>query len=114
MSKITYSKAMLLESKHFRNKIYSIKINFYEHNIAVYEVDYKRRGSSAKVDGLYYSRSCKYYFDECKIVSMYDYFYMLYGLDKDKVARRWFMREMRYCTEKFVLPDWRFNRVRTE
>lgn len=45
---------------------------------------------------------------------MYDCLDMLNGLDKDKVARHWFIREMRYCTEKFLLPDGRFNRVRTE
>lgn len=114
MRKIVSKKAALLETKRFSNKNYSIRIDFYEYNMAAYEVDYKRRGNTVKVNGYDYVRSCKYFFDQCKIESMYDYFDMLKGLDKDKVARRWFIREMRYCTGHFLFPDGRFNRVRTE
>lgn len=53
---------------------------------------------------------CRVSFDECKVESMYDYFDCLDGLDKNKVARRWFIREMKYCTKDFLTLDGHFNR----
>lgn len=100
--RIIYKSATHLSTKCFSNKHYSIQIAFYEHNMAVADITYKKRGV---VSGY-----CRVSFDECKVESMYDYFECLDGLAKDKVARRWFIREMKYCTKDFLTLDGRFNR----
>ena len=99
---IIHKSAAHLGTKRFSNKHYSIQIAFYEHHMAVAEITYKKRNV---VLGY-----CRVSFDECKVESMYDYLECLGGLAKDKVARRWFIREMRYCTKDFLTPDGRFNR----
>ena len=99
---VTYKSATHLRTKRFSNKYYSIQIAFYEHHMAVAEITYKKRNV---VLGY-----CRVSFDECKVESMYDYFECLDGLAKDKVARRWFIREMRYCTNDFLTSDGHFNR----
>ena len=109
-SEIIYKSVTHLATKRFSSKHYSIRIAFYEHNIAVADITYKKRGCANTIDGRDYLRSSRVSFDECKVESMYDHFDCLHGLDKDKVARRWFIREMRYCTKDFLTPDGRFNR----
>lgn len=75
---------MHLSTKRFSNRHYSMQVAFYEHNMAVADIAYKKRGV---VLGY-----CRVSFDECKVKSMYDYFECLDGLAKDKVARRWFVQ----------------------
>ena len=73
--RIIYKSATHLSTKRFSNKHYSIQVAFYEHNMAVADIAYKKRGV---VLGY-----CRVSFDECKVESMYDYFECLDGLDKD-------------------------------
>lgn len=90
---IIYKSVAHLGTKRFSNKYYSMQIEFYEHNMAVADITCKKRNYAP------YSRVS---FDECKVESMYDYFDCLEGLAKDKVARKWFIREMKYCTNGFL------------
>ena len=102
---IIYKSVAHLGTKRFSNKYYSMQIEFYEHNMAVADITCKKRNYAP------YSRVS---FDECKVESMYDYFDCLEGLAKDKVARKWFIREMKYCTNGFLTPDGHFNMEQTK
>ena len=102
---IIYKSVAHLGTKRFNNKYYSMQIEFYEHNMAVADITCKKRNYAP------YSRVS---FDECKVESMYDYFDCLEGLAKDKVARKWFIREMKYCTNGFLTPDGHFNMEQTK
>ena len=96
-------KAKLLGIKKFSNKEYSIEIKFYEHRLAYADIDDKlrwRRRQKKNVPWMTFL-----IFDGCTSESMYDYFDCLDTLKYDKVARRWFMRQLRYCTDGLLLPN---------
>lgn len=96
-------KAKLLGIKKFSNKEYSIEIKFYEHRLAYADIDDKlrwRRRQKKNVPWMTFL-----IFDGCTSESMYDYFDCLDTLQYDKVARRWFMRQLRYCTDGLLLPN---------
>lgn len=105
----TEKKVKYLRTERFRNKKSVIKIDFYEHGMA------KVHGESKFYLGKSGDRrrrhdSFSYIpFDECKLESMFDYLKALEILDCDKVGRRWFIRKMRHCTERFLKPDGRFD-----
>lgn len=106
---ITRKDALCFATKKFSNKKYTIKIDFYEHDMAVVGIQCKKRGYIKT------GRWCAYVsFDQCKSESMYDYFECLDCLDKNKTARRWFIREMRHCTRNFLFPNGRVDRERTK
>lgn len=85
-------------TKHFSNKYYTIRIKFHEHNMAVADIESKKRGRIRFIDGWLS-------FDECKLESMYDYLDCLDILYMSKVARRWFAKEMKHCTSGYLRPD---------
>ena len=96
-------KAKLLGIKKFSNKEYSIEIKFYEHRLAYADIDDKlrwRRRQKKNVPWMTFL-----IFDGCTSESMYDYFDCLDTLQYNKVARRWFMRQLRYCTDGLLLPN---------
>lgn len=96
-------KAKLLGIKKFSNKEYSIKIKFYDHQMAYADIDDKLRWRRRQKKNEPWMTFL--YFDECTIESMYDYFDCLDTLKYDKVARRWFMRQLRYCTDGLLRPN---------
>ncbi len=96
-------KAKLLGIKKFSNKEYSIKIKFYDHQMAYAKIGDKLRWRRRQKKNRPWMTFL--YFDECTIESMYDYFDCLDTLKYDKVARRWFMRQLRYCTDGLMRPN---------
>ena len=93
----------MLGIKKFSNKEYSIEIKFYEHRLAYADIDdklWRRRRQKKNVLWMTFL-----IFDGCTSESMYDYFDCLDTLQYDKVARRWFMRQLRYCTDGLLLPN---------
>lgn len=98
------AKVKYLCQKVFRNKMYAIEIDFYDHNMAVATISLKPR-----ITGRWrkHQFTCYIPFDECITESMFDYEDCLHMLDLDKVARRWFIRQMRHCTEGLLKPDGR-------
>lgn len=95
--------AKLLGTKKFSNKEYSIKIKFYEHKMAYADIDdklWRRRGQNKNRPWMTFL-----IFDGCTSESMYDYFDCLDTLQYNKVARRWFMRQLRHCTDGLMLPN---------
>lgn len=101
----TKEKAKLLATKEFSNRNYSIKITLYDHQMAYADIRDKLRWRRRHRKDR--PRMSFIYFDECTSESMYDYFDCLDTLRYDKVARRWFMRQMRHCTAGLLLPDGR-------
>ena len=96
-------KAKLLGIKKFSNKEYSIEIKFYEHRLAYADIDdklWRRRRQKKNVPWMTFL-----IFDGCTSESMYDYFDCLDTLQYDKVARRWFMRQLRHCTDGLMRPN---------
>lgn len=100
-------RAKYLYSKKFSNREYSICIDFFENAMAFANINDKhwsrrkhRRRWSKNVPWLSFN-----FFDECTYESMYYYFDCLDTLQYDKVARRWFMRQMRHCTDGLLLPN---------
>lgn len=93
-----------LGSKAFSNRMYTIKIDFYDHNMADATIDLKPWRSGRWHNHQHF---CYIPFDECITESMYDYEECLQMLDLDKVARRWFIRQMRHCTEGLLRQDGR-------
>ena len=93
-----------LGSKTFSNRMYTIKIDFYDHNMADATIDLKPWRSGRWHNHQHF---CYIPFDECITESMYDYEECLQMLDLDKVARRWFIRQMRHCTEGLLRQDGR-------
>ena len=96
-------KAKLLGIKKFSNKEYSIEIKFYEHRLAYADIDDKLRWRRRQKKNVLWMTFL--IFDGCTSESMYDYFDCLDTLQYDKVARRWFMRQLRYCTDGLLLPN---------
>ena len=96
-------KAKLLGIKKFSNKEYSIEIKFYEHRLAYADIDDKLRWRRRQKKNEPWMTFL--IFDGCTSESMYDYFDCLDTLQYDKVARRWFMRQLRYCTDGLLLPN---------
>ena len=96
-------KAKLLGIKKFSNKEYSIKIEFYDHQMAYAKIGDKLRWRRRQKKNRPWMTFL--YFDECTIESIYDYFDCLDTLKYDKVARRWFMRQLRHCTDGLLLPN---------
>ena len=104
-------KAKYLYSKKFSNREYSICIDFFENAMAYADIKDKHEFRRKRR-----RRWCKdvpwlsfIYFDECTYESVYDYFDCLDTLQYDKVARRWFMRQMRHCTDGLLLTDGRMD-----
>lgn len=97
-------KARYLGHEAFSNRVYAIRIDFYDHGMADAMVDLKP-GMMAR--RLRRQPSCFVPFDECVTESMADYADCLRMLDLDKVARRWFIRRMCHCTEGLLRPDGR-------
>lgn len=97
--------AKYLRTKKFRNKRSVIEIEFYDHEMAEASVERKRRGAYFK--GRWRNARMFAYipFDTCKVESIYDYIDCLDVLKRDKVARRWFIREMRHCTKNLIQPN---------
>lgn len=100
-------RAKYLYSKKFSNREYSICIDFFENAMAFANINDKhwsrrkhRRRWSKNVPWLSFN-----FFDECTYESMYYYFDCLDTLQYDKVARRWFMRQMRHCTKNLIQPN---------
>ena len=97
-----------LRTEKFNNRWYKIEINYFDHGMAEVSVHKKPRGSFLKrwLRDDHLSPSFAYIpFDECKVESIYDYMDALKVLDGDKVARRWFIRKMRHCTDGLVGLD---------
>lgn len=101
---ISISQAAHIDTKTFNNRKYIIKIERYEHNMARVWVEYKRHNPTKKGRRFAYAP-----LDECKVESMSDYMECLECLDEDKVAGRWFMREVRFYTADFLLADGRID-----
>ena len=99
----TEIRARSLGKKKFSNREYSITIELFEHGMAYANIDdklsYRRKGRTFVGSLLI--------FDDCTRECMYDYFDSLGYLKFDKVARRWFMRQLRHCTDGLLLPDGR-------
>ena len=74
--------AKSIGSKCFSNRKYRIRVDLFEHQMAIAEIDYK--------GGLKTSGSPFIYFDECRRESVYDLSECMDYLKHDKVARRWF------------------------
>lgn len=97
-----------LRTEKFNNRWYKIEINYFDHGMAEVSVHKKPRGNFLKrwLRDDHLSPSSAYIpFDECKVESIYDYMDALKVLDGDKVARRWFIRKMRHCTDGLVGLD---------
>ena len=94
-----------LGSKKFRNKKSVIEIEFYEHEMAEASVERKRSGAFYRGRWRNARRFAYIPFDTCKVESIYDYNDCLDVLKRDKVARRWFIREMRHCTKNLIQPN---------
>ena len=71
-----------LGSKAFSNRMYTIKIDFYDHNMADATIDLKPWRSGRWHNHQHF---CYIPFDECITESMYDYEECLQMLDLDKV-----------------------------
>lgn len=94
-----------LGSKKFGNRWSVIEIDFYDHEMAEASVERKRRGACFKGRWRNARRFAYIPFDTCKVESIYDYCDCLDVLRRDKVARRWFIREMRHCTKNLIQPN---------
>lgn len=95
--------AKLLGIKRFSNREYSIMIKLYEHQMAYADIDdklWRRRRQKKNRPWMTFL-----IFDGCTSESMYDYFDCLDTLQYNKVARRWFMRQLRHCTDGLMRPN---------
>lgn len=93
--------ALSIGSKCFSNRKYRIRVDLFEHQMAIAEIEYK--------GGIKTSGSPFIYFDECKRESVYDLSECLEYLKHDKIARRWFSSVMKPCYEKYILPCGRIS-----
>lgn len=107
-------KVKYLRTEIFRNKKSDIKISFYEHGLAEVHVECKCRRRMWSRRGNFQDTFAYIPFDECKVESMFDYLKALRVLSHDKVGRRWFIRKMRHCTERFLKPDGNFDYEKTK
>lgn len=96
-------KAQYLGTKKFSNRDYSIRIDFYDHAMAYADLRDKRKWRRKRRK----SWRSLLFFDACTSESMYDYFDCLNYLGNNKVAQRWFARELRHCTDGLLYPDGR-------
>ena len=90
----TNIKAKQIEKKRFSNKVYTINVELYEHNMADVKVDSKKRfrGRSRWHGG-------HILLDACLSEGMYEYVETLERMKGDKGARRWLRRVLRHCLE---------------
>lgn len=99
--------AECLGTKRFSNRDYSIRITFYAHGMAEAHYDDKkiRRRRGHVCYGLLI-------FDSCTGESIDDFMRSLRELQASKVARRWFRRQLRHCTDGLMGPDGRPDYVK--
>lgn len=96
---VTNIKVKQIGEKYFSNKVYTIKVKLYEHEMATVHVDCKKRFRGRNYHGGYIP------FDECITESMYDYTETLERMDVDKGARKWLRKVMKHCTQGMVKPN---------
>ena len=113
MPKIT-KRVKYIRTEKFRNRKSAIEIDFYEHGMAEVNVSCKTCKCSWSSRRKRWTKRWRNHdnftyipFDECKMESMWDYIKALQVLDRDKVARRWFIRRMRHCTDGLLRMDGR-------
>lgn len=86
--------AKFIRSEYFSNRKYSIRVDLYEHDMARADIRYK---------GAMYLKGSSYIcFDECKRESVYDLYDCLSFLQQSKTARRWFLRIMKPCYQRYL------------
>jgi hypothetical protein len=103
---ITNIKAKQIEKKRFSNKVYTINVELYEHNMADVKVDSKKRfRGRSRWHGGYIL------LDACLSEGMYEYVETLERMKVDKGAKRWLRRVLRHCLEGLSKPngwiDWK-------
>lgn len=100
----TNIKAKLIEKKRFSNKVYTIYVELFEHNMADVKVDSKKRfrGRSRWHGG-------HILLDACLPEGVYEYVETLERMKVDKGARRWLRRELRHCLEGLTKPNGRID-----
>lgn len=102
----TNIKAKLIEKKRFSNKVYTIYVDLFEHNMADVKVDSKNRfrGRSRWHGG-------HILLDACLSEGVYEYVETLERMKVDKGARRWLRKVLRHCLEGLTKPngkiDWK-------
>lgn len=100
----TNIKVKLIEKKRFSNKVYTIYVELFEHNMADVKVDSKKRfrGRSRWHGG-------HILLDACLPEGVYEYVETLERMKVDKGARRWLRRVLRHCLEGLTKPNGRID-----